>query len=91
MLSHEGLFCDVVYIARSQKSELRLSGYPSGQGAYYAARTCDRQVLADLRESGGSSGRAVGYHHPRGPGFDSQSGPSPSQIFIAPLCPPGTK
>ncbi|GFO11684.1 hypothetical protein PoB_003818900 [Plakobranchus ocellatus] len=31
---------------------------------------------------------AVGYH-PRGPGFDSQSGPS--QIFIAPLCPPSTK
>ncbi|GFN95174.1 hypothetical protein PoB_002168000 [Plakobranchus ocellatus] len=40
------------------------------------------------RRSGGSSGRAVGYY-PRGPGFDSQSGPS--QIFIAPLCPPSTK
>ncbi|GFN84099.1 hypothetical protein PoB_001060500 [Plakobranchus ocellatus] len=40
------------------------------------------------RRSGGSSGRAVGYN-PRGPGFDSQSGPS--QIFIAPLCPPSTK
>ncbi|GFO31603.1 hypothetical protein PoB_005810800 [Plakobranchus ocellatus] len=38
--------------------------------------------------SGGSSGRVVGYH-PKGPGFDSQSGPS--QIFIAPLCPPSTK
>ncbi|GFN95776.1 hypothetical protein PoB_002228200 [Plakobranchus ocellatus] len=37
---------------------------------------------------GGSSGRAVGYY-PRGPGFDSQSGPS--EIFIAPLCPPSTK
>ncbi|GFO43299.1 hypothetical protein PoB_006980400 [Plakobranchus ocellatus] len=42
----------------------------------------------DDRRSGGSSGRAVGYY-PRGPGFDSQSGPS--QIFIAPLCPPSTK
>ncbi|GFO27784.1 F-box/WD repeat-containing protein 1a [Plakobranchus ocellatus] len=41
-----------------------------------------------FKRSGGSSGRAVGYY-PRGPGFDSQSGPS--QIFIAPLCPPSTK
>ncbi|GFN95807.1 Zinc finger protein [Plakobranchus ocellatus] len=38
--------------------------------------------------SGGSSGRALGYH-PKDMGFDSQSGPS--QIFIAPLCPPSTK
>ncbi|GFN99610.1 hypothetical protein PoB_002611600 [Plakobranchus ocellatus] len=41
-----------------------------------------------VRGSGGSCNRAIGYH-PRGPGFDSQSGPS--QIFIASLCPPGTK
>ncbi|GFN85185.1 hypothetical protein PoB_001169100 [Plakobranchus ocellatus] len=41
-----------------------------------------------LYGSGGSSGRAVGYH-PRGPGFDSQS--RLSQIFIAPLYPPSTK
>ncbi|GFO03002.1 hypothetical protein PoB_002950700 [Plakobranchus ocellatus] len=38
--------------------------------------------------SGGSSGRAVGYHL-RGLGFDYQ--PGPSQIFSAPLCPPSTK
>ncbi|GFO09591.1 hypothetical protein PoB_003609600 [Plakobranchus ocellatus] len=38
--------------------------------------------------SSGSSGMAVGYQQ-RGPGFDSHSGPS--EIFIAPLCPPSTK
>ncbi|GFO44555.1 hypothetical protein PoB_007106000 [Plakobranchus ocellatus] len=37
--------------------------------------------------SGGSSGRAV--EHVRGPRLESQSGPS--QLFIAPLCPPTTK
>ncbi|GFN74763.1 signal transducer and activator of transcription, partial [Plakobranchus ocellatus] len=38
--------------------------------------------------SGGSSGRAVGYHV-RGLRFESQSGPSP--FFFAPLYPPSTK
>ncbi|GFN86253.1 hypothetical protein PoB_001275900 [Plakobranchus ocellatus] len=38
--------------------------------------------------SGGSSGRGVGYH-PRGPGFESQSGPN--QFIIASPCPPSTK
>ncbi|GFO10975.1 hypothetical protein PoB_003748000 [Plakobranchus ocellatus] len=37
---------------------------------------------------GGSVGRAVG-DQVRGPSFESQSGPS--QLFIAPLCPPSTK
>ncbi|GFO19970.1 hypothetical protein PoB_004647500 [Plakobranchus ocellatus] len=37
--------------------------------------------------SGGSCVRAVGCEV-RGPRFESQSGPS--QIFIAPLCPPST-
>ncbi|GFN87345.1 hypothetical protein PoB_001385100 [Plakobranchus ocellatus] len=41
------------------------------------------KVIKGYRGSSGSSGRAV-RHHPRGQGFDSQSGPS--QIFIAPLC-----
>ncbi|GFN83039.1 gamma-glutamyltranspeptidase 1 [Plakobranchus ocellatus] len=41
-----------------------------------------------IKGSGGSSGRAVGYH-PRDPGFDSQSGSS--QIFFSPRCPPSTK
>ncbi|GFO04068.1 hypothetical protein PoB_003057300 [Plakobranchus ocellatus] len=44
-------------------------------------RAIIQAVYTVFGESGGSSGRAVGYH-PRGPGFDSQSGPS--QIFIAP-------
>ncbi|GFO20037.1 hypothetical protein PoB_004654200 [Plakobranchus ocellatus] len=40
------------------------------------------------RMNGGSSGRADGYRV-RGKRFESQSGPS--QIFIAPPCPPSTK
>ncbi|GFN86262.1 hypothetical protein PoB_001276800 [Plakobranchus ocellatus] len=39
-------------------------------------------------ESGGSSGRAVGYQV-RDPGFESQSGTN--QLLIAPSCPPSTK
>ncbi|GFN83444.1 hypothetical protein PoB_000995000 [Plakobranchus ocellatus] len=41
-----------------------------------------------VRESGGSSGRAVGYQV-RDPEFESQSGPS--QFIIAPPCLPSTK
>ncbi|GFO19083.1 hypothetical protein PoB_004558800 [Plakobranchus ocellatus] len=44
--------------------------------------------LTSYQESGGSSGRAIGYQV-RDTRFGSQSGPS--QLFIAPLCPPSTK
>ncbi|GFO40065.1 hypothetical protein PoB_006657000 [Plakobranchus ocellatus] len=42
---------EFLYIASPQQGDLRLSGPPSGQGAGSGARTRDRRVPADLRES----------------------------------------